>query len=73
VLTNVAFADPATEWQFEQTRSNGQPAMAFYRRDESTGPYTAVGVQVLTIDGPVIAEVTTFLEPQWVAKFGLPT
>ena len=53
-------------------RRAGQPAVVFYRRDESTGPFTAVGVQVLTIDGPTIAEVTTFLEPQWVTKFGLP-
>jgi RNA polymerase sigma-70 factor (ECF subfamily) len=72
VLASVAFADPATEWQFVQIRSNGQPAVVFYRRDEPTGPFTAVGIQVLTIDGPAITEVTTFLEPQWVPKFGLP-
>ena len=54
------------------TRANRQPALAVYRFDSTTDTYQGVGIWVLTIDDDAIAEITTFVDPQLFAAFGLP-
>ena len=51
--------------------ANGQPAFAFYTRDED-GIRRAHAVQVLTLHGSLIAGVVTFLDPGLFPAFGLP-
>jgi RNA polymerase sigma-70 factor (ECF subfamily) len=55
------------------TRANRQPALAVYRREGEGVVYRAWGIWVLTADGDAIAEVTAFVDPPLIAKFGLPT
>ena len=53
------------------TAANGQPAIASYRRD-GDGAYRAYAIQVLTIAGPHITRITSFIDPGLFVKFGLP-
>jgi RNA polymerase sigma-70 factor (ECF subfamily) len=48
-------------------RANGQPGFAMYAAGE------AFSVQVLTLRGPAIAEVTAFHDADLVRRFGLPS
>jgi len=52
--------------------ANGQPALAYYSLDSDTGTYRATAIDVLTLDGPSIAEITAFLAPALFARFDLP-
>jgi RNA polymerase sigma-70 factor, ECF subfamily len=58
-------------WRLRQTRANGQPALALFRRNPSGVGYSAVGLQLLRFEAALIAEVTTFLDPRLVARFGV--
>jgi hypothetical protein len=62
-------------YRFIPTHANGQPALAVYRRTSADGAYRAFTLQVLTIDGAAghIAEVTSFLNPELFAHYGLPS
>jgi RNA polymerase sigma-70 factor (ECF subfamily) len=52
--------------------ANGQLAFGHYTRSGDTGSFSAHGVNVLTLRGPEIETLTVFLEPQALARFGLP-
>jgi len=56
-----------------QTRANRQPALAVYRLDPRDSVYRAWGIWVLAIDGDAIAEITAFVDPTLVPRFGLPS
>ena len=53
------------------TAANGQPALAAYLRDDD-GVHRAHGIQVLTIDGPSIAQIVSFNDARLLPAFGLP-
>jgi RNA polymerase sigma-70 factor, ECF subfamily len=53
-------------------RANGQPAIAYYSEDEDTGRFTAQSIDVLTLEGTRIKEITAFVTPQLFARFELP-
>lgn len=59
-------------WRHIPTRSNGQPAVACYLWDPRTGSYAATVLDVLTLRGARIAEVTAFVDPAIFRRFGLP-
>jgi hypothetical protein len=47
--------------------------LGFYQRDQAaSGVYRGVGVQVLKIEDDGIAEVTSFMNPDFLPRFGLP-
>jgi len=53
-------------------RANGQPAMAAYARNATTGEHEAYGVMVFAIDGERIAGITGFArQPALFPRFGL--
>lgn len=52
--------------------ANGQPAVAYYSLNSDTGTYRASAIDVLTLDGALIAEITAFVTPDAFARFGLP-
>jgi RNA polymerase sigma-70 factor (ECF subfamily) len=54
-------------------RANGQLAIAYYNLDEETGRHRAAAIDVLTIDGALIKEITAFITPDVFRQFGLPT
>jgi RNA polymerase sigma-70 factor (ECF subfamily) len=55
------------------TRANRQPALAVYRLDPESKVYHAWGIWVLTIDGDAIAQVTAFIDPPLLSRFGFPS
>ena len=60
-------------WRFVPLRANGQPAFAWYQRDEQ-GRFRPFGIQVLTIEENQIADLYTFGmgNPRLLQLFGLP-
>jgi RNA polymerase sigma-70 factor, ECF subfamily len=52
--------------------ANGQLAFGQYRWDEAQRRLLAYGITVLTLEGEKIQEITAFLTPEAVARFGLP-
>lgn len=58
-------------WRLLPTRANAQPALALYQR---TGEhdYHAFGLHVLTCEADYVTHVTSFLDPAWPLRFGLP-
>jgi RNA polymerase sigma-70 factor (ECF subfamily) len=59
-------------WRHLPTRTNGQLAVGCYTFDAERGSYKAFCVDVLALDGPRIAEITAFLTPEILPRFGLP-
>jgi hypothetical protein len=55
-----------------QTRANGQPALAFYSRDDSGDVFRATSLLVVTLAGRRFAALTRF-DPSVLPHFGLPT
>jgi RNA polymerase sigma-70 factor (ECF subfamily) len=48
-------------WKPLLTRANGQPALAFYSWDEEEGGYLPFALNVLTLRGERISEITAFI------------
>ena len=53
-------------------RVNAQPALAYYQLDAETGTYVASAIDVITLEGALIADITAFITPDAFARFGLP-
>jgi RNA polymerase sigma-70 factor, ECF subfamily len=74
--TIAGFARTAKEFCAESrtlpTRSNGQPAVAYYHLDAETGRYKAAAIDVITLEGALIKEITAFVSPEVFQGFGLP-
>ncbi len=54
------------------TRANGQLAVAYYALDDETGRFKATAIDVITVDGERIGEITAFILPDLFPSFGLP-
>lgn len=54
-----------------ETRANGQPAFALYRKDPHAGILHASGLLVATLAGSRVSAMTMFT-PHVLARFGLP-
>jgi RNA polymerase sigma-70 factor, ECF subfamily len=74
--TIASFAEAAHEFCAEAraipTRANGQLAIAYYHLNAETGRYAASALDVLTLDGSLIKEITAFINPELFPAFGLP-
>jgi RNA polymerase sigma-70 factor (ECF subfamily) len=58
--------------RYVPTRANGQLALGTYRLEPETGRFVPVALDVLTLRGPLIADVTAFRSPEIFERFGLP-
>jgi RNA polymerase sigma-70 factor (ECF subfamily) len=58
-------------WRFVPVRANGQVAFATYSWSEADQAWVAKGLDVLTLDGGRVRQVTAFLDAP-VGRFGLP-
>jgi len=67
----AAFAT-APVHRYLAVRANGQPANATYRWDPGRGCYVAEAIEVLTLDGSRITQMTAFMAPDLFGRFGLP-
>jgi RNA polymerase sigma-70 factor, ECF subfamily len=61
------------DWRHVPARGNGQLAVGCYIRHLTKGMYVATVLDVLTLRGDRIREVTSFITPEIFARFGLPT
>jgi len=71
IASTILAGDARGRFRLLPTRANGQPAFGWYQRDES-GVYRAFAIHVLTFDGKLIADATTFPNAALFPKFGLP-
>ncbi len=69
-LSGWAFHD--RRWRLMPAIANGQLAVGCYGWEEDRGAYKACVLDVLTLDGPRIAEITAFVTPDVFGRFGLP-
>ncbi len=60
-----------SRWRFRPTTANGQLAFGTYLWDDAAGQYIPGGLDVLTLRGGQVAEVTAFLTAD-LTRFGLP-
>ena len=51
------------DWKVVQTQANGQPALGYYTFDSESGAYERFALNVLTLEGERIRDVTAFLIP----------
>ncbi len=59
-------------WRHIPTRANGQAAVGCYMWDDDAGKYLSFCIDVLTLRGGRIAEVTAFIDRGVFPSFGLP-
>jgi RNA polymerase sigma-70 factor (ECF subfamily) len=59
-------------WRVVPVRANGQLALGNYVWDEQLDVFEARSISVLTLAREEIAEITTFLDPRLLPRFGLP-
>ncbi len=74
-VTDFAVAVPlgsCGEWRHRPVTANGQPALAAYLRPDGAETFAAWSINVFTLRGEKIAEVTSFLGAEHFAAFGLP-
>ncbi|WP_307845574.1 sigma-70 family RNA polymerase sigma factor [Planomonospora sp. ID67723] len=74
-VTDFAVRVPLTgcgAWRHIATSANGQPAVGCYLWDDDAGAYPAWAVNVLTLRGEQICEITSFVGAQYFPPFGLP-
>jgi RNA polymerase sigma-70 factor (ECF subfamily) len=74
--TVALFAEHAVEFcapaRTVPTRANGQIAIAYYALNEDTGRHLATALDVITLEGAQIKEITAFVSPELFPHFGLP-
>ncbi len=72
VSATILAGDAVDRWRLQPVHANAQPGFAWYRRNEMDGGYHAYAIQVLTFDGDLLADITTFGDPTLFSHFGLP-
>ncbi len=72
IAANILAGDARGRYRLLPTRANGQPAFGWYQRDESSALFRGFAIQVLTFDGDLIADISTFMNPGLLGRFGLP-
>jgi RNA polymerase sigma-70 factor (ECF subfamily) len=60
------------QWRLVPVHANGQVAFGQYLWNEQEKRFAAHGIGVLTLQGAQIIEITAFLEPAALTRFGLP-
>jgi RNA polymerase sigma-70 factor, ECF subfamily len=63
---------PRPRFILRPTSASGQPALGVYRLDPETETYLAIALDVLTLEGDQIREITAFRTPALFPRFGLP-
>ena len=61
-----------SRWRLLPVGANGQLAFGHYIWNEATGRHLPHGINVLTLRGTRVSEITAFLTPDAFGRFGLP-
>jgi RNA polymerase sigma-70 factor, ECF subfamily len=64
-------AGPPPRLRYVMTSANGQPALGTYALSEG-GRHLPIALDVLTLRGELIADITAFRTPEIFSRFGLP-
>jgi hypothetical protein len=64
---------PRPRLRYVRTHANGQVALGTYRLDPAQNRFLAIALDVLTLQGARIADVTAFRTPDLFPRFGLPS
>jgi RNA polymerase sigma-70 factor (ECF subfamily) len=64
---------PPPRLRYVPTRANGQLALGTYLLEQETGGYAPLALDVLTLRGELIVDVTAFRTPAFFMRFDLPT
>ena len=64
---------PPPRLRYLPTRANGQLALGTYRLDPERNRFRAIALDVLTLRGTRISDVTAFRTPEVFPRFGLPS
>jgi RNA polymerase sigma-70 factor (ECF subfamily) len=64
---------PPPRLRYIPTRANGQLALGTYRLDPGRNRFLGIALDVLTLRGARIADVTAFRTPEIFSRFGLPS
>jgi RNA polymerase sigma-70 factor (ECF subfamily) len=59
-------------WRTRVVVANAQPAVACYLRRGDTGPHLPWAINILTLRGDLLAEITSFIGAEHFERFGLP-
>jgi RNA polymerase sigma-70 factor (ECF subfamily) len=73
VAHTVFSGDAQGRWRLLPTVANGQVAFGLYRQAETTSLYRAYGIQVVTLSGRTVSDITTFIDAELFARFNLPS
>jgi RNA polymerase sigma-70 factor (ECF subfamily) len=73
MIAGFAADESCAEARMVVTRASGQPAIASYAFDAKTGRFVATAIDVLTLEGALIREMTAFVSPEIFPRFNLPT
>jgi RNA polymerase sigma-70 factor (ECF subfamily) len=57
-------------WRLLPTRANNRPAFGLFRRNDETGAHGFYGIQVVSLAGAGVADMTTFIGPGFGRWFG---
>lgn len=74
-VTDFAVRVPMTgcgSWRHLTASANGQPAVACYLWDDAAAAHLSWSINVLSLRGERIAEITSFIGRDHFARFGLP-
>ena len=63
----------ARRWRLVPLRANGQPAFAGYRGDPEGHRFQLIGINVLSVSAGRVSWIASFLDPDVLRHFGLPT
>jgi RNA polymerase sigma-70 factor (ECF subfamily) len=63
---------PPPRLRYMPTRANGQPALGTYVLEAERSRYVPIALDVLTLRGTRIADITAFRTPEIFSHFGLP-
>jgi RNA polymerase sigma-70 factor (ECF subfamily) len=59
-------------WRLVPAGANGQPAFGHYLWDGATNRFMPHSINLLTLRGGRISDITAFLTPEAFSRFGLP-
>lgn len=72
IARSILTGEARGRYRLVPTRANSQPAFAWYLREAAGESYRAFAIQVLTFDGELLGDITTFPNPGLFRYFGLP-
>jgi RNA polymerase sigma-70 factor (ECF subfamily) len=72
ILQTSLAGEANRRWQLLPLHANAAPGFAFYQLTNDRGSYIAFAIQVLTVQGDLLSDVTTFGDTSLFPYFGLP-